>query len=406
MAKLASRHCTALKKGTKPLSASVAKPLLAQIDASWHMTDDAISRRFEFSDFNKMIGFVNAVAWIANHEDHHPELELNQKRCLVRLTSHIAKGLTVNDFICAAKIDALMSGMVPTEKTSTTTATPKVTPTKKQEKEKTSSNESDLQQTLAFNPDEADELLNQQPVITTPDNASHDDDEDEFELIDPDEDTEATAREAAKKVKETKTAKKTTSKTRKARPQRKRQKAKAPESDELMSTMVIPPDEADALAKAAMETNKVTANRAPTPSQPTATTAPDALDMEKTMVIPITGEDLDKTLDKTLDTTEIPIPSENDPDEVRTMILATTENIDVTIPPVAAETEPAPPPAEESEEEEEDVEKTMLLSSNPLQAQQKQKNNLSSADPGIEDDETLVMHANTYKTVDKEKSGN
>ena len=67
-----------------------------------------IRREFAFKGFYKTMGFVNAVAWIANGEGHHPDLEVGWGRCLVRYTTHAVDGLTENDFICAAKIDALM----------------------------------------------------------------------------------------------------------------------------------------------------------------------------------------------------------------------------------------------------------------------------------------------------------
>jgi len=53
------------------------------------------------------MAFVNAAAWIAHTEDHHPELEVGYNRCRVRYTTHAIGGLSENDFICAAKIAAL-----------------------------------------------------------------------------------------------------------------------------------------------------------------------------------------------------------------------------------------------------------------------------------------------------------
>jgi 4a-hydroxytetrahydrobiopterin dehydratase len=54
------------------------------------------------------MGFVNAVAWIANNENHHPDMEVGWGHCLVRFSTHAIKGLSENDFICAAKVDALL----------------------------------------------------------------------------------------------------------------------------------------------------------------------------------------------------------------------------------------------------------------------------------------------------------
>lgn len=76
----------------------------------WQLSEDkkVISRKFEFKGFYKTIGFVNAVAWIANQENHHPTMEISYNYCLVKLTTHALKGLTPNDFICAAKINSLL----------------------------------------------------------------------------------------------------------------------------------------------------------------------------------------------------------------------------------------------------------------------------------------------------------
>ena len=64
-------------------------------------------RSFGFEDFYRTKGFVNAVAWIANAEDHHPDLELGYNYCRVTFSTHSIGGLSDNDFICAAKVDAL-----------------------------------------------------------------------------------------------------------------------------------------------------------------------------------------------------------------------------------------------------------------------------------------------------------
>ncbi|CAK0756557.1 putative pterin-4-alpha-carbinolamine dehydratase [Gammaproteobacteria bacterium] len=76
----------------------------------WKLHGGAIIRRFEFENFYQTISFVNAVAWIANNEDHHPDIEISYKNCLVRYTTHAVRGLSENDFICAAKINSLLPG--------------------------------------------------------------------------------------------------------------------------------------------------------------------------------------------------------------------------------------------------------------------------------------------------------
>jgi 4a-hydroxytetrahydrobiopterin dehydratase len=74
----------------------------------WSHDDGAITRRFTFDDFHRTMAFVNAVAWIAHAEDHHPDLAVGYAACTVRFNTHSVGGVSVNDFICAAKVDALL----------------------------------------------------------------------------------------------------------------------------------------------------------------------------------------------------------------------------------------------------------------------------------------------------------
>src|SRR3954465_5443867 len=93
-----------------------AKLTPAQIEAllpqvAGYQIDDKraqISREYAFPDFYETIAFVNALAYIANLEDHHPELAVSYGKCKVTFTTHDAGGLTENDFICAAKVNALL----------------------------------------------------------------------------------------------------------------------------------------------------------------------------------------------------------------------------------------------------------------------------------------------------------
>lgn len=73
----------------------------------WHVADGMLERTFRFTDFHRTMAFANAVAEIANAEDHHPQMVLEYGRCTVRFNTHSAGGITRNDFICAARIDAL-----------------------------------------------------------------------------------------------------------------------------------------------------------------------------------------------------------------------------------------------------------------------------------------------------------
>jgi 4a-hydroxytetrahydrobiopterin dehydratase len=106
---LADRKCKACEGGVAPLTRSEAEAMLQQLASGWTLTTDAsaIRRAFAFKDFYRTMSFVNALAHIANIEDHHPDLEVGYNYCRVQFATHAIKGLSENDFICAAKIDRL-----------------------------------------------------------------------------------------------------------------------------------------------------------------------------------------------------------------------------------------------------------------------------------------------------------
>jgi 4a-hydroxytetrahydrobiopterin dehydratase len=79
---------------------------LAQLPG-WGVVDGAIERSFEFADFHRTMAFVNALAWVSHREDHHPELTVGYNKCHVEYTTHSINGLSLNDSICAAKVDTL-----------------------------------------------------------------------------------------------------------------------------------------------------------------------------------------------------------------------------------------------------------------------------------------------------------
>ena len=107
MATLVERHCRP-REAAPALARAEAERLLAETPG-WELDADAktIGRTFRFGNYYETIAFVNALAWIANREDHHPDLEVGYNRCRVRYSTHSVKGLSENDFICAAKINVL-----------------------------------------------------------------------------------------------------------------------------------------------------------------------------------------------------------------------------------------------------------------------------------------------------------
>ena len=109
MSDLKQQRCAPCEGGVDPIDRDAAKNLLPQAKG-WQLDDAAkeISRTFNFKNFYETIAFVNAVAWIANREDHHPDLEVGYKRCHIRYSTHAIGGLSLNDFICAAKVNDLI----------------------------------------------------------------------------------------------------------------------------------------------------------------------------------------------------------------------------------------------------------------------------------------------------------
>ncbi len=75
----------------------------------WNQTQQALQREFRFKNYYHVMNFVNAIAWIANKEAHHPDLDVSYNRVLVKFTTHDSGGVSRNDFICAAKVDALLN---------------------------------------------------------------------------------------------------------------------------------------------------------------------------------------------------------------------------------------------------------------------------------------------------------
>jgi 4a-hydroxytetrahydrobiopterin dehydratase len=103
---LKHQHCRPLEGG-RAMSDDELRSHLPQVPG-WRVEGGALERRYDFSDYHRTMAFVNAVAWIAHAEDHHPDLAVSYNRCTVRFNTHSVGGISINDFICAAKVDALL----------------------------------------------------------------------------------------------------------------------------------------------------------------------------------------------------------------------------------------------------------------------------------------------------------
>ena len=79
----------------------------------WQLSGDgadvAIERTYRFANYHETMAFVNAVAFIAHAQDHHPDLSVHYGRCVVRLNTHDVAGISATDIDCATRIDALLA---------------------------------------------------------------------------------------------------------------------------------------------------------------------------------------------------------------------------------------------------------------------------------------------------------
>lgn len=107
MGELARERCQACHGEVAALSREVAVQLAGQLDAAWELEDTLLRRTFRLPGFEGPFGLASRIALLAEREGHHPELHLGYGHLVVELTTHTARGLTRNDFILAAKIDAL-----------------------------------------------------------------------------------------------------------------------------------------------------------------------------------------------------------------------------------------------------------------------------------------------------------
>ena len=104
---LANKQCKPCEGGVPPLLQDEINTLMKQLDG-WVQHDQIIGKTFEFKNYYQTIAFVNAVAWLSHREDHHPDMTVHYNKCHVEYSTHAINGLSENDFICAAKVDALL----------------------------------------------------------------------------------------------------------------------------------------------------------------------------------------------------------------------------------------------------------------------------------------------------------
>lgn len=109
MTELTEKTCVPCEGGIPPLEAERLQELMGRV-VDWTLNDDhtEISKTVRFKNYYETMAFVNAIAWMAHRENHHPDLSVHYDHCIVRYSTHAIAGLSENDFVCAAKVDQIL----------------------------------------------------------------------------------------------------------------------------------------------------------------------------------------------------------------------------------------------------------------------------------------------------------
>lgn len=106
--RLDMQQCSNLSVNDPAFSLDESAHYLHQLAPQWSLDQDnqTIQHTFSFKNYYQTMAFVNVIAQIAHQQDHHPNLQVSYKQCTVTYNTHSVGGLSINDFICAAKINA------------------------------------------------------------------------------------------------------------------------------------------------------------------------------------------------------------------------------------------------------------------------------------------------------------
>jgi 4a-hydroxytetrahydrobiopterin dehydratase len=110
---LSSGHCREASEQDRIEPVQAEKEYLPLLDEAWLIESKSgiLHREFSFNNYAEVMAFANFVAWMANRENHHPAMTLEYRRCRLEFTTHSAGGLSLNDFICAKKIDHYLESL-------------------------------------------------------------------------------------------------------------------------------------------------------------------------------------------------------------------------------------------------------------------------------------------------------
>ncbi|MEI6805354.1 MAG: 4a-hydroxytetrahydrobiopterin dehydratase [Myxococcaceae bacterium] len=102
------KHCKPCEGGVSPMALTEIQKNLETLK-NWNLSDDqkSIWKFWVLKNHHQVMSFLNAIAFISNRENHHPDISFGYNSCRVNYTTHAIDGLSENDFICASKIDAL-----------------------------------------------------------------------------------------------------------------------------------------------------------------------------------------------------------------------------------------------------------------------------------------------------------
>ena len=106
MTDLTAKKCKPCEGDVAPYTPAQTNQMLKFVKG-WSVEDGKLVKVYPFTNYYQTMAFVNALAWISHREDHHPDLLVGYNKCRVEYMTHAIGGLSENDFICAAKCDAL-----------------------------------------------------------------------------------------------------------------------------------------------------------------------------------------------------------------------------------------------------------------------------------------------------------
>jgi 4a-hydroxytetrahydrobiopterin dehydratase len=107
MTQLINSRCKPLE-GQPAMNETEIRSHLNEV-SGWQHVGGSIEKTFTFKDYLETLAFINAMGWICHTEDHHPDVSMGYNRVVVRFNTHSVGGVSINDFICAAKVNALVA---------------------------------------------------------------------------------------------------------------------------------------------------------------------------------------------------------------------------------------------------------------------------------------------------------